>query len=217
MSEKRRKIASGNFCSPTENGIIGLKCFNRKIRLKDRYDSYKIIVPGKTLNEISRILSGDTDDIIEIEFDKRFIKFYFKKTLVISRLIEGEFFDVERMISSDYSTEVRVNKVDFMNNIDRAITLVREGDKKPVVFDIRDNYINMEISSSIGSMNSRLPAIINGNDIVIGFNPRFFMDALKVIDDEEVVLYLVNSNAPCFIRNDNVDYVYIILPININR
>ena len=188
---------------------------NEKLALS--YEKSEVIVPGKTLLEISRILSGDNDRIVEIEFDKRFVKFNFKGTMVISRLIEGEFFNVDQMISSDYSTEVRVNKIDFMNNMDRAMTLTREGDRKPVVLEIRNDYINMDITSSIGSMNSKIAAKKTGDDIVIGFNPKFIMDALKVIDDEEVVMYFVNSNAPCFIRNDEVDYVYIILPVNINR
>ncbi|MCF0229026.1 MAG: DNA polymerase III subunit beta, partial [Parasporobacterium sp.] len=189
----------------------------RKEQLAVHYEDSKVIVPGKTLTEISRIISGDQADIVTLEFDKRFIKFRFKGTVVISRLIEGEFFNVEQMISSDYSTEVKVNKNDFMNNIDRALTLIREGDKKPVVFDIRDGFMNLDINTAIGSMSSRLPVIKNGNDIMIGFNPKFLMDALRVIDDEEVAMYFVNSNAPCFIRNDSSEYVYIILPVNINR
>ena len=189
----------------------------RNEKMAISYEDSDVIVPGKALNEISRILGGNVDEMVNIEFDKRFIKFSFAKTLVISRLIEGEFFDVERMISSDYSTEVRVNKIDFMNNIDRAITLTREGDKKPVILEIRDSFINMDINSALGSMAARIDANKTGDDIVIGFNPKFLMDALRVIDDEEVVMYFVNSNAPCFIRNDEVDYVYIILPVNINR
>lgn len=189
----------------------------RNEKLAMSYEDSDVIVPGKTLNEISRILSGNNEDTIELEFDKRFIKFRFQKTLVVSRLIEGEFFNVEQMISSDYSTEVRVNKNEFMNNLDRALTLVREGERKPVILEIRDTFINMDINTSIGSMSGKLPANKTGNDIVIGFNPKFIMDALRVIDDEEAVMYFVNSNAPCFIRNDDVDYVYIILPININR
>ena len=188
---------------------------NEKMALS--YEDSNVIVPGKTLNEINKILNGNQDQLVELEFDKRFIKFHLSNTMVISRLIEGEFFNVEQMISSDYSTEVRVNKTDFMNNIDRAIILTREGDKKPVILDIRDGFINMDIHSAIGSMSSRIPANKIGNDIMIGFNPKYIMDALRVIDDEEVVMYFVNSNAPCFIRNDDVDYVYIILPININR
>ena len=185
--------------------------------LNNSYPKASVIVPGKTLNEISRILSGNVEDMVDVSFDKKFIKFYFKGTIVISRLIEGEFFDVDRMISSDYSTELRVNKHELLNNIDQAASMVREGDRKPVVFEIRDEYVNIDVTTSLGSMSSRIDAVKKGNDIVIGFNPKFFMDALRVIDDEEVAMYFVNANAPCFIRNDAGEYVFIILPVNINR
>ena len=66
-------------------------------------------------------------------------------------------------------------------------------------------------------MNDRLPVVKEGNDLVIGFNPKYIMDALRVIDDEEVSLFFMNRNSPCFIRNDEMEYVYIILPVNINR
>ena len=189
----------------------------RNEKLNASYEDASVIVPGKTLNEISRILSGNLEDMVEISFDKRFIKFFFKGTTVISRLIDGEFFDVERMISSDYSTEVRVNKNEFMSNIDQALSLVREGDRKPVVLEIRDDFVNMDITTTLGSMSSRIDAVKKGNDVLIGFNPKFFIDVLRAIDDEEVAMYFVNGNAPCFVRNDAVDYVYIILPVNINR
>ncbi len=189
----------------------------RKEELAFEYVPCKVIVPGKTLNEISRILGNEKDDIVDITFDKKFIKFAFGKTIVVSRLIEGEYFNVEQMISSDYETAIRINRSDFYNSIDRAFTLTREGEKKPVILDIRDGEMNIDISSSVGSMNSHLYINKEGKDLVIGFNPRFFIEALKVIDDEEITIYFVNSNAPCFIRNKEGDYIYIILPVNINR
>ena len=130
----------------------------RKEQLANTYEPCKVIVPGKTLNEISRILGGEKDDPVDITFDKKFI-----------------------------------------------------------IFDIRDGEINIEISSSLGSMNSHLYIHKDGKDLVIGFNPRFFLEALKVIDDEEVDIFFVNSNAPCFIRDKDGGYIYIILPVNINR
>lgn len=189
----------------------------RREHLSNSYDPAEVIIPGKTLNEISRILTGDVENTVELEFDRRFIRFIIEGTDVISRLIEGEFFNVERMISSDYSTQIRINKNDFMNDLDRAVTLTREGDRKPVILEIRDEFVNIDITSSIGSMSSKLPIYKEGNDLIIGFNPRFLMEALKVIDDEEVSLYFVNQNSPCFIRNEEGQYVYIILPVNINR
>lgn len=189
----------------------------RKEELANSYDNIKVIVPGKTLNEVSKIISGDKDNIVEIAFDKNFVKFNLEGTMVLSRLIEGEFFNIDQMISSDYETEVKVNKNDFLNSIDRAFTLAREGEKKPIILDIANDSMALNISTSLGSMNAELPITKNGKDMVIGFNPKFFIDALKAIDDEEVNIYFVNSTAPCFIRNDEGNYVYIILPVNINR
>ena len=73
------------------------------------------------------------------------------------------------------------------------------------------------MSSFVGKMKENISIDKKGKDVKIGFNPKFFMDALRVIDDEEVAMYFVNSNAPCFIRNDEGDYVFINLPVNINR
>ena len=189
----------------------------RKETLGDYYEPVKVIVPGKTLNEVSRIIDGEIDKTVEIVFDKNFIKFEFDNTVVISRLIEGDFFNVEQMISSDYETEIQVNKSDFLNCIDRAKTLTLEGEKKPIVLDIQGAEMYLDINTSLGSMNAHLPINKNGKDFYIGFNPQYFIDPLKVINDEEISIYFVNANAPCFIRDEEGTYVYIILPVNINR
>ncbi len=66
-------------------------------------------------------------------------------------------------------------------------------------------------------MNEDIDITKDGKDIIIGFNPKFLIDALKVIDDEEISIYLVSSKAPCFIRDENETYTYLILPVNINQ
>ena len=73
------------------------------------------------------------------------------------------------------------------------------------------------MNSSFGSMNAEVMIHKNGKDIMIGFNPKFLIDALRVIDDETVTIYLVNPKAPCFIRDDEENYTYLILPVNINQ
>ena len=72
------------------------------------------------------------------------------------------------------------------------------------------------INSSIGSMDEEIDAAKEGKDILIGFNPRFLMDALKVIDEEEITMYMINPKAPCFIRDKEETYIYLILPVNFN-
>lgn len=186
----------------------------RKIKLKENYPSKKIVVPGKTLNEISKILSGDMDKDVNIFFTDNHILFEFDDTIVVSRLIEGEYFRIDQMLSSDYETKVRINKKEFLNCIDRATLLVKEGDKKPVIINIMDEMMELKMNTIIGSMDEEIDIEKNGKDIMIGFNPKFLIDALRIIDDEEVDLYMVNPKAPCFIRDAEENYIYLILPVN---
>ena len=144
----------------------------RKIQMKNSYAPKKVVVPGKTLNEVSKILP------------------------------------------SDYETKVKVNKKEFLSCIDRATLLVKEGDKKPIIVNITDNGMELKINSALGSMNEEIDIQKQGKDLMIGFNPKFLIDALRVIDDEEVDLYMVNPKAPCFIKNVEESYIYLILPVN---
>ena len=186
----------------------------RKIELKNEYENKKVVVPGKTLNEVSKILSGDTDKDVSIFFTDKHIVFEFDNTVVVSRLIEGEYFKIDQMLSSDYETKVKINKREFLSCIDRATLLVKEGDKKPIIINITDDTMELKINSTVGSMNEEIDIAKNGKDLMIGFNPKFLIDALKVIDDEEIEIYLVNPKAPCFIKNPEESYIYLILPVN---
>ena len=186
----------------------------RKIELKNEYSPRKVVVPGKTLYEISKILSGDADKDVNIFFTSKHIVFEFDNTVVVSRLIEGEYFRIEQMLSNDYETKFVVNKKEFLNCIDRATLLVKEGDKKPIIMNITDSNMELKINSIVGSMNEDIDIEKQGKDIMIGFNPKFLIDALRVIDDENVTLYMMNPKAPCFIKNDEQSYIYLILPVN---
>ncbi len=186
----------------------------RKIQLKNSYVPKKVVVPGKTLNEVSKILPGDAESDVTISFTDKHIVFEFDQTVVVSRLIEGEYFKIDQMLSSDYETKVKVNKKEFLNCIDRATLLVKEGDKKPIIVNITDNGMELKINSALGSMDEEIDIQKQGKDLMIGFNPKFLIDALRVIDDEEVDLYMVNPKAPCFIKNAEESYIYLILPVN---
>mgnify|MGYP002624837108 CR=1 FL=1 len=186
----------------------------RKIHLKNSYDPQKVIVPGKTLNEVSKILPGDADSDVTISLTKNHIVFEFENTRVVSRLIEGEYFKIDQMLSSDYETKVKINKKEFLNCIDRATLLVKEGDKKPIIINITDGMMELKINSVLGSMNEDIDIEKTGKDIMIGFNPKFLIDALRVIDEEDVEIYMVNPKAPCFIKDAEENYIYLVLPVN---
>ena len=186
----------------------------RNIALKESYESHKVIVPGKTLSEISKILGGDNEKEVQIFFSKNHILFEFDDTMVVSRLIDGEYFKIDHMLSSDYETRVKVNKREFMDSIDRSMILIRDSDRKPIILNVEDSNVNLKVRSTIGSMNADVSAYKAGKDIMIAFNPKFLLDALRVIDDEEVELYMMNPKSPCFIKDEEGTYIYLILPVN---
>lgn len=186
----------------------------RKVYLKNSYPKKKVIVPGKALNEISKILSNDTDRDVVIFFTNKHIVFEFDDTTVVSRLIEGDYFSIDQMLSSDYETKVTINKMKLLDIIERAMVLVKEGDKKPIIMDITDDNMALKLRSTFGSVDDSVDISKSGKDLMIGFNPKFFTDALRVIDEENVDIYLVNPKAPCFIKDSEESYVYMILPVN---
>ena len=188
----------------------------RKVKLNQSYDDVSVIIPGKTLIEISKIINGGMDDEVSIFFTDKHVLFEFEDTIVLSRLIEGEYYKIDKVLSTDYETKVTVNKREMLECIDRSTLLLKESDKKPVIIDVQDDYMKFAMNSAIGSMDEDIDASKEGKDILIGFNPRFLMDALRVIDEDEITMYMINPKAPCFIRDQEETYIYLILPVNFN-
>ena len=195
-------------------GLDGHRIAIRNINLKGRADDVRVVIPGKTLQEISKILNADAESLVNIYFTNNHVLFEFDQTHVVSRLIEGDYFKINQMLSNDYETKVSINKKEFLDSIDRANLLIREGDKKPIIINILNGLLQVNVNSAIGALNEDIDIDKEGKDIMIGFNPKFLMDALRVIDDENVTIYLVNHKSPCFIRDKEENYIYLILPVN---
>ena len=215
------KLMTGELFEINENvlkvvSLDGHRISIRKIYLNNNYDMKKVVVPGKTLIEISKILSGDVESEVNIFFTNNHVVFEFDRTVVVSRLIEGEYFRINQMLSNDYETKVKINKKELLNCIDRATLLVKEGDKKPIIINIQDGTMELKIKSQLGTMDEEILIEKEGKDLLIGFNPKFLIDALRVIEDEEVTLYFMNAKAPCFIKDERESYIYLILPVNFN-
>ena len=188
----------------------------RRILLNDSYGKRRVIVPGKSLMELSKILEGDADEIVQIVFSRSHLMFRFGATMVITGLIDGNYFDVNRMIYSDFETKVIVNKRQMQSCMDRACLLSGTGEKKPVIMSFHDSDVVISASSFIGSMNEVLLIEKEGKNMEIGFNPKFILDVLRVIDDEDITMYLINQKYPCVIKDADETYLYLILPVNIS-
>lgn len=182
--------------------------------LRDDYTPVKAIIPGKAMNDISRIITGNHDDDMEISFSSNHIMFEFDETRVVLRLIDGDYFNVSSMLREEHETHFRISNRILLDCLDRSTLLINENDKKPVIMTISDEVMNLRLRSAIGTMDENIPVQKEGKDIKIAFNPKLLMDALRVIDDETIDIYMVKYNYPCTIRNDEGTYSYVVLPVN---
>ena len=216
-----QKIMQGICLKLSENNLQfialdGHRIAKRNMKLAKNYDNLEVVVPAKVLNEISKIIPGDADSMVKISFDNYHIVFKFDQTVVVSRLLEGKYFPVDKMLSKDYAVSMTINKRELLDSLDRSTLMVREGDRKPIIMDIKGESFNIKMTSFVGVFDESIEMKHEGEDLMIGFNPKFLIDALRAIDEEEVSLYMINPKAPCSIRDKNDQYTYLILPVNFN-
>ena len=215
---ENNKLMTGELFEVSNNklsvvSLDGHRISIRYIELKGDNSDIKVVVPGKSLSDISKIMNGGVDDPVNIYFTDNNILFEFDNTTVVSRLIEGEYLKIDNILSADYETKVKINKREFLSCIDRSTLLVKEADKKPIILDIKDDVMELKMNSIVGSLDEEIDIVKNGKDLMIGFDPKFLIDALKVIDDEDIEIKLLNPKAPCFIKDEQESYIYLILPV----
>ncbi|SHH78164.1 DNA polymerase III, beta subunit [Caloranaerobacter azorensis DSM 13643] len=180
-------------------------------------NNIKVVIPSKTLNEVSRILDDDDSDVI-IMFTSSHVLFDFGETVIISRLLEGEFINYRDIIRNEYKSRVKVNTKSIQESIERASLLAREGKNNLVKFTISDEKMTISSNSEIGNVYEELPIDLEGNDIKIAFNSKYMLDALRVIDNEEIIMDFESNVKPCIMRpyEDN-SYTYLVLPVRLNE
>lgn len=218
-TSETNKTLTGEFLSVHENNarfttIDGYRLSIRNIMLKDNYPDSKAIIPAKSMMEISRILSGDNEKDIFIYFHSNYMLFEFEDTKVLTRTIDGEYMNVEKIYSSDYTTKLFIHRQRLLHAIDSSTTLIKENDHVPIIFHIRDGIVKIRAKSQFGEMDFELEAIKTGDDLKIAFNPKYVLDALRAIEDEEVTIYFTSARNPVFIKDTDSNYIYSIFPVN---
>lgn len=186
----------------------------RKTFFSSEYPDKKAIIHGNTLRKIESLLSDEPEKEVNIFITNHYACFVIEDTTFIAHLLEGTFFDVYQMMSGDYETKINIDRKRFILKIEQAMSVSSETDKRPIILDIEDHNMNLKINGNGSSMEGNLDITKQGKDIKIGFNPKFLTDALRVIEDEIIDIYFINPKAPCFIRNADSSYIYMILPIN---
>ncbi len=179
-----------------------------------------IIIPAKILTEISRIITEEeinSDDVTMVLNEKKAI-FVMENTKIVIRLLEGEFMNYNRIIPTENPCKVVLNKNDLMNSVERASLLAKVGKNNLIKLEIKDNGIEITSKSEEGNVKEEVIASKDGNDIIIGFNSKYLIDVLKVIDDENITMLFNTNVSPCLIKPlSGNEFEYLILPVRINQ
>ncbi len=220
--DENRPILTGSLLECKNNNLTivsidGFRLALRRSKIDNENQDFSVVIPGKTLNEIIKILQP-IEDSITIYNTQNQILFDMGKCKVVSRLLEGEYLNYNSIIPEEFETKVRVKTKDILSSLERASLITVEEKKYPVKFNISDDKIIISSNTEIGAVREEVRVDTTGSKLDIGFNPRYFIEALKVIDDEEIDIYFTSSIGPCTIRPiENNDYAYMILPVRIKN
>lgn len=182
--------------------------------LEQKAEKLSVIVPARSLAELSRFLD-DSDDIINVKIEQNFLMVDLQHTMIMTRLLSGEFINYRQIIPSEFDTNVIINKDQFKNSLDRASILSRGEKNNLVKLDIKENLMYL-VSNSDDGANLKESIAINlaGKDMAIAFNSRYLLDCMKAIDDEFIKINLNTPVNPCVITPcDKEEYLYLILPV----
>ncbi|MEG0371548.1 MAG: DNA polymerase III subunit beta [Clostridium sp.] len=192
--------------------LDGYRLSIKKEVIKDAND-ISAVIPAKTLSEISKILDIKGEPV-RITFTSNHILFNLGRTKVISRLLEGEFINYRQIIPDEYTLRINVNRGDILHSIERASLLAREGKTNLIRFDIKDSSIIITSNSQLGNVCEKVDIESTGEDIKIAFNAKYFLDALRIIEADNIILELSSSVSPCIVKKcDADDFVYLVLPV----
>jgi len=182
--------------------------------IEESVDS-KAIVPAKALNELSRMLPTDETEEVTLELTDRRIIFKASTFTLTSNLLEGEFIRYDQIFSEDFTTMVEVNRSDLLNAFERAVLVATESKMLPIKIEINDDDLVISSVSDRGETEEGLPCKTDGKALTISFNPRYFIESLRAVEDETVVLRFNTPLSPCTIRGaeETSDFKYLIVPL----
>ena len=224
--EENRPVFTGSLFEVKDNrlnvvSVDGFRLALRKAVVKEASENFSAIVPGKYLNEIVKNLQ-DTEEIVKVGISKNQALFEMENCKLVTRILEGEFLNYLSVIPSNWQTRVKVNRMDLLNSFERisliSASSVEKEKKYPVKVSVDIGKMTISCTNQTGDAKEEVFISTEGQYLEAGFNPKYFLDCLKSIDDEEVFIEFGSNISPCIIKPvENSDYVYMILPIRLKN
>ena len=176
--------------------------------------NFSIVIPSKSLNEISKMLNDDGQ--VTLKYGPNNVIFDVGNTLINTQLLEGEFVKYRQILPKEYFTRVKIARDELLQTVERASIMVREERNNLIRFEIRQDKMVVTSNSQVGNVYEELAVSLEGRELEIAFNPKYFLDMLKVIPEEECYLEFNSNISPCVITPVSGDnFYYLILPVRI--
>ena len=225
-TEENRPIFTGCLFEIKNNklnivAIDGFRLALRTINLPVQVNDFKAVIPAKSLNEVNKILE-DSFEPVKIGISKNQAVFEMENCKIVTRILDGEFLNYASVIPENWQTRIRVEKNSLQNSFER-ISLISsssmEKEKKyPVKVTIDIGKLTILCTNQTGDAKEEVFISTEGKNLEVGFNPKYFLDSLKAIDEEEIFVEFGTNVSPCLIKSvENNDYVYMILPIRLKE
>ena len=226
-TEESRPIFTGCLFETENNklnivAVDGFRLALRSVFLKTKTNDFNAVIPGKTLNEVNKILS-DSFEPVKIGVAKNQALFEMDNCKIVTRIIDGEFLNYKNVIPSNWETRIKVNKNNLQDCFERISLIssssIEKEKKYPVKVNVDIGKVTISCTNQTGDAKEEMYVTTEGKNLEAGFNPKYFLDALRAIDDQEVFVDFGTSISPCIIRpvEKGGDYIYMVLPIRMKE
>ena len=226
-TEENRPIFTGCLFEIKNNklnvvAVDGFRLAWKSKFLQNKINDFSAVIPGRTLNEINKIIL-DSYDTIKIGVAKNQALFEMENCKIVTRLLDGEFLNYASVIPENWETRIRVDKNAIQNCFERISLIssssIEKEKKYPVKVNVDIGKVTISCTNQTGDAKEEMYVTTEGKNLEAGFNPKYFLDALRAIDDQEVFIDFGTSISPCIIRpvEEGGDYIYMILPIRMKE
>lgn len=182
-------------------------------------DSFKFVVPSKTLDEVSKLLKDDAQvQDCKIVNTSRHITFQIDKYTIVSRLLEGEFHDYKRSVPTEFDTEVILKVKDLTECLERCSLLINEKNRAPIRLNFKDDALKIVCETPLGNIDEEIHIDMTGKPLLIGLNNKFLLDALRASDCDQVKLLMNSPIKPMTIVPMQSDsFTFLLMPIQLKE
>ena len=204
-------------------GVDGYRLAYRKIEKEnitvtspENYQKIGTIIPSRSLVELLKV-TDDTEKTINIYGSAKHVRFEFENVIFVCRIIEGDFIDYNKILPDSNLTTVRLKGYELLSAVERAsLIITNDAGRAPVILDIENGEIKIDCETSAGTVKELISVDMVGENVKIGFNNKFLLDALKAVDTDDITLSFSGPMKPCLITPVNGDdYKYLVLPLKL--